>query len=422
MVSRRLPAFPWLVAAVLMTLQYGVAADKIVVDGATDWPQWLGPHRDGTSGVTGLQREWPAEGPVQVWRKPLGEGFSSIAVAGGALYTMFADGSGEYIVSLNANDGGERWRVRSGAQYIDGQGGNGPRSTPVVDGDLVFALGASGQLYAVRTASGEIAWMHDLQKEFGSPLPAWGFSGSPLVEGDLLLLELGGKQGRSLAAFDKNSGKVVWTGQEDESGYSSPIAATVNGLRQAVFFTAGGLIAVTPTDGVVQWRYPWHTSYNVNAATPLFIPPNRFFISSAYDVGASVLEVTRSDNGMQATTVWRNKTMQNKMATAVHQGGFIYGLHNSILKCIDAATGTDQWKERGYGAGTLVWADGLLLVLSDKGRLALVSADPTGHHGLASAQILNGLCWTAPSLANGRLYIRDMTEIVCLQLTADPRG
>ena len=409
------------VAALLMPPQHdavAATASTVAADPAQEWPQWLGPHRNGISGVTGLQRQWPAAGPVEVWRRPLGEGFSAIAVSGGALYTMFADASGEYIVSLDAADGDERWRVRSGDHYIERQGGNGPRCTPTVDGSIVYALSASGELYAVRTESGEVAWKRDLPADFGAERPTWGFSGSPLVEGDLLLLEVGGSKDRALAALDKRSGKTVWTGQASKIAYSSPIAATIDGLRQVLFFTASGLVAVGPTNGTVYWEYPWRTPYDVNASTPLFIPPNRFFLSTGYDVGAGLIEVSTSAGGMQAKSVWRNKSMKNKMATSVHVDGFLYGLDNAILKCVDVATGTGQWRARGHGMGSLIWADGLLIVLSDTGRLALVEADPAGHSEIAAAQVLEGLCWTAPSLAHGRVYLRDMSQIVCLQLAA----
>ena len=416
MTTKAILLIPVAAAALLSPQPHSAVAENAAADHAQEWPQWLGSHRNGISGVTGLHRQWPADGPAEVWRRPLGEGFSSIAVAAGAVYTMFSDGSGEHIVSLNANDGAERWSVRSGDHYIERQGGNGPRCTPTVHGDIVFALGANGALYALRTATGETVWKRDLPADFGAERPTWGFSGSPLVEGDLLLLEVGGSEGRALAALDKRTGKTVWTTREDKIGYSSPIAATVNGLRQVLFFTASGLVSVAPVDGSLYWRYPWRTPYDVNASTPVFIPPNRFLISTGYDVGASVVEVSGSAPDMQATTVWRNKSMKNKMATAVYRDGYLYGLDNAILKCVEAANGVEQWKARGYGMGTLIWADGLLIVLSDAGRLALVKADPSGHSEIASAQVLNGLCWTAPSLANGRVYLRDMSDIVCLQL------
>ena len=418
MTTRRFLSICAAATALLTPQPRSAVAETEATDPTQEWPQWLGPHRNGTSGVTGLQRQWPADGPVEVWRRPLGEGFSSIAVAGGAVYTMLSDDSGEYIVSLDASDGGERWRVRSGDHYIERQGGNGPRCTPTVDGDIVFALGASGELHALRAATGEIVWKRDLQMDFGGERPTWGFSGSPLVEGDLLLLETGGSKGRALAALDKHSGNTVWTGLENKIGYSSPIAATVAGLRQVLFFTAAGLVALAPADGSVYWQYPWRTPYDVNAATPVFIPPNRVFLSTGYDVGAGMIEVSGSAESLQAISVWRNKAMKNKMATTVHRDGYLYGLDNAILKCVDAASGADRWKARGHGMGSLIWADGLLIVLSDKGRLALVKADPSGYSELAGAQVLDGLCWTAPSLANGRAYLRDMTQIVCLQLAA----
>ena len=406
---------------------------SILTTSATEWPQWRGPNRDGVSDEVGLLKEWHPNGPKMLWQIPLGEGFSGISVSQGRVYTMFSKGNDEFVVCLDATDGGEIWRFRSDKNYYEGQGGNGPRTTPTIDGDLLFTISAHGKLYALNAASGQEVWSHDLQRKFGSKMPRWGFTTSPLIEGELLLVEVGGKGEKSIVAFNKNSGDVIWSSHKDKLGYSSPIAITVKEVRQIICFTGTKLVAVSPTDGTIYWQYPWKTGYDVNAATPVFIPPDKVFISSGYDKGAAVVQMRvflSPDDDRTATEqigenqgivrikeIWKNRKMKNQFASSVLHENYLYGFDNSILKCIEADTGEEQWKSRGYGKGTLILADGHLIILSDKGKLGLAEATPTGYIGKASAKVLSGLCWTAPTLANGKLYVRNEKEMICLDMT-----
>lgn len=383
---------------------------------AADWPQFLGPNRSGS--VEDSVAVWPADGPAILWRRPAGDGFSGIAVAGGRAYTLWTEGRREYLFCLDAADGRELWRLDTGGKYFEYQGGNGPRSTPSVAGDHVYALGATGGLVAVGAATGELLWSVDLPTLFAGDRPRWGFSGSPLVEGDLLLLETAGGPGRALGALNRFTGEVVWTSQSDPGSYSSPVAVDLGGVRQAVFFMRTGLVAVSPTDGRLLWRREWDTPYGVNAATPLVIPPDGLFISSGYEKGAALVRVSRDGGALKAETAWTTRFMSTQISTSVYAGGHLYGFDDTILKCISAETGAEAWKVRGYGLGTLVRAGEMLVVLSDRGTLALVRADPKAHQELARAQVLEGKrCWTAPTLAGGRLFLRDDREVVCVDLT-----
>ena len=383
---------------------------------AADWPQWHGPNRDGISSETGVLKKWPDSGPAVLWRTPLGEGFSSIVVARGAAYTMFAEGEDEYAVCLDAATGQERWRVKTGSNFSDWQGGNGPRSSPIIDAGRAFFLGAYGQLYALDVDSGETVWSHDFQTEYISDPPHWGFSTSPLLEGDLLIVEVGGSSGKAFIAFDKTTGEAVWTSQDDAPSYASPIAITVFDTRQIVFFPATGLVGVAAKDGQPLWRHPWQTGPDVNAATPVFLAPDRLFISSGYGKGAAVIQLISQNDQISIKKVWRNRSMKNHFATSIHHNGYLYGFDNAILKCIAADTGQEQWRKRGFQKGSLIFADGHLIVLSEQGKLALVEAIPEAYIEKASAQVLSPRCWTAPTLANGRLYLRNHTEMVCLDL------
>ena len=406
---------------------------SILTATATEWPQWRGPNRDGISDEVGLLKEWSSDGPKVLWKVPLGEGFSGISISQGRVYTMFSKGNDEFVVCLDATDGAEIWRFRSDKNYHEGQGGNGPRATPTIDGDLLYTISAYGKLYALNAASGQEIWSHDLQQKFGSNMPRWGFSTSPLVDGELLLIEVGGKGEKSIVAFNKNSGDVVWSSHKDKLGYSSPIAITVKGVRQIICFTGTKLVSVSPTDGTIYWKYPWKTGYDVNAATPVFIPPDKVFISSGYDKGAAVLQIrvfVSPDNDRAATEqikenqgivrikeIWKNRKMKNQFATSVLHENYLYGFDNSILKCIEANTGEEQWKSREFGKGTVILADGHLIILSDRGKLGLAEATPTGYIERASTKVMSGLCWTVPTLADGKLYVRNETEMVCLDMT-----
>ena len=404
------------VAALFLAWHFssGIVNAEIGDDIGEEWTQWRGPNRDGISHETGFLKSWPEDGPNVLWRVPIGDGFSAIAISQGRIYTMSAESDGEFVICLDASNGEEIWRCPSGSKFTE-ERGDGPRSMPTVDGDWVFALGAEGKLYALDARDGEKLWEHDFVEEFGSSIPAWGFSSSPLVEGDLLLVEVGGKAGKSIVAFDKKSGHVMWTSHTDAPAYSSPIAITFNGMRQIVFLTSKTLLSVAPKDGQIYWKYHWPKGINI--ATPIFIAPDKIFISASYDKGAVLLKMKADPDGMAVEEAWKSRVMKNHFNSSVFQGDYLYGFDNAILKCIKANTGEEQWKQRGFGKGALILADGHLIVLGDQGKLALVEAIPSEYKEKASVQVLQGKCWTVPTLAGGRLYLRNQKEMICLDMT-----
>ncbi len=381
-----------------------------------DWPQFRGPNRDGISTEVGLLKAWPAEGPQVAFRVPLGKGFSGLSIVQGRIYTLISQGGSEFLLALEAQTGKEIWRFRTDAERSDNFG-DGPRSTPLVDADRVYAVSALGKLYALERASGKLLFSHDLTKEFGGVVPNWGVSASPIVEGNLLLFNVGGKPGFAIVAFDKASGEVKWKTGSDIPGYSNPLAITVGGMRQIIFFSGTQLLAVAPQDGKVLWQQPWKTSYDINAAAPLFIPPNQLFVSSGYDVGATLFAIQVQDGQASAQQVWQNRGMKNQFSSSVFHNGYIYGFDNKTLKCIDVKTGEDKWRTSGFGHGSLFYADGHLVVLGDNGKLALVEATPAGYSEKATAQPLAGKHWTVPTLYGGRLYIRNESELIALQVS-----
>ncbi len=379
------------------------------------WPQYRGGAQDGRSPETGLVSSWPEGGPKVLWRAALGNGYSGIAIAGGRAFTMFGAGGDEIAIALDAVSGKEVWRFRTDDDRFDSQG-SGPRSTPTVDGDRVFVLGARGKLYALDAKTGAEIWSVDLVARYGAGVPRWGVSTSPVVEDDLLLIDAGGGRGYSLLALDKKSGEPVWHSQTDKAGYSTPLPVTIGGLRQVLFFTGTALVSVSPRDGSLNWRYPWKTSYDVNAAMPVFVPPDRVFISSSYDKGAALLRMIARKGKVEADEVWTSRVMKNHFNSSVLVGDHLYGFDDRNLKCIVAATGEERWAQRGYSKGSLIYADGRLIVFGEQGLLGLVEATPEAYREIATAQIFRGRTWTMPSLADGRLYLRSEKELVALDL------
>lgn len=382
-----------------------------------NWRQWRGPRADGISPEK-ILLDWPDNGPQQLWQKAPGTGFSGISVDGGKLYTMYADGSDEYLSCMDVLSGEEVWRQRTGAHYRDRQGGDGPRTTPVIEGDRVVTMSAYGTLYAFNKKDGSLIWKKDLPAEFGARMPRWGFSATPLIDKGLVLLDVGGRSGYSAMAFKLSDGSVAWHGGNDNPGYSSPVTVATGGVEQALFFTGTKLTAVSAKNGKVLWEYPWRTSYYVNVATPIILPGDRVFISSNYDYGAAVLQMTANGSQVSVKPLWENKSMRNHMATSIFYNGYVYGFDNGTLACVDVESGETQWKKRGFGKGTLVLADGHLVVLGERGQLVLAKAEPNAYREVANAgQVINGRCWTVPTIAGGKLFLRSLKEIVCLDIS-----
>ncbi len=381
----------------------------------TGWPQWLGPHRNGISSETGLFGKAPSF--KESWRVHAGLGFSGLSVVGNRLYTMYIYSGDEYAVCLDARNGELMWRTRTtGNDPSESRGGN-PRATPTVDGKMVYVFSSHGKLHAFDSQFGTQRWSRNIVLEFDGIRAGRGFGSSPLVEGDRVLIEAGSKSGHALIAFDKTSGEVAWKTGSDERGNSSPIIATIGQTRQAVFFTGYGLIAVAPQNGRVLWKYPYITPQHISLATPVFISPNRFFISSSEGLGGTVVEVTATDKGYEVAEVWRNHNMQNHSATSIYYQGYLYGFDGSTLKCLDAETGEEKWKTRGYGKGTLIIADGHLVILGERCLLGIAKATPAGFVEKANIPIFRrSRCGTVPSLADGGIYLRDDKEIVRINI------
>jgi outer membrane protein assembly factor BamB len=380
---------------------------------ADDWPQFRGPNRDGVSGERGVVKRWLSGGVKQRFRVPLGSGFSGVSVVGERLYTLLGNGDGEFAVCLDAGSGSEVWRVRLDDLWKDRQG-DGPRATPTVHDGIVYALSANAKLFALGAADGRTIWSHDLRAAFGARVPRWGMSTSPLVEGDLLLVEAGGPAAL-LVALDRKSGEVRWEALDGKPGYSSPLALELAGRRQVLLFSGRALHGVDPAGGRALWSLPWKTSWDVNAAMPVKVGPDKVFISSGYDKGSALLKLVGGDDP-RVQELWRSREMKNKFSTSVPHEGHLYGFDNAILVCLDVRNGEARWKARDFGFGSLIRVDGHLIVLGDAAQLALVEATPEGFVQKARTRLDLGKTWTLPTLAAGRLYVRDERSLLALDI------
>lgn len=373
-----------------------------------NWPQWRGPNRDGISKETGLLKQWPEAGPPLVWKATgAGRGYSSFSISNGRLYTMGLRGDREFIVAFDVATGKEAWATAHGSAFHNDRG-DGPRGTPTVDGDRVYALGGSGDLSAVEARTGKIVWTKNVLKEFGGSNITWGISESPLVMGNKLVVNAGGPDA-SIVALNKSDGSLIWKSQSDKAGYSSAIPVQVNGATQVVVFTGQRAVGLDVNDGRLLWEYAKPSNRVANVATPI-VRANRVFISSDYGTGGGVVEI-KPDN--KAEEIYFTKEMRNHHSSSVLVGDHLYGFSSAILTAMKFDTGEIAWRDRSVGKGSLVYADGHLYCLSENGVVGLVEATPAGYKEKGRFRIEQGSLptWAHPVVAGGRLYLRDQDTI-----------
>ena len=379
-----------------------------VVAQTADWPQWRGPNRDGISKETGLLKQWPAEGPSLVWKTTgAGRGYSTMAIAGGRIFTMGLRGDREYVIAFDVATGKEAWATPHGSVFRNDRG-DGPRGTPTVDGGTVYALGGNGDLSALDARSGKVNWTMNMLQKFGGSNITWGISESPLVIGEKVLVNAGGP-GASIVALNKKDGSLVWKSQSDRSGYSSGVPLQIGNTTQVVFFTHTRAVGLDLKDGKLLWEYARPANDVANVATPV-IRGNRVFISSDYGTGAGLVEI-KADG--KAEEVYFTKDMRNHHSSSILIGDHLYGFSGGILTAMRFDTGEVAWKDRSVGKGSLVFADGNLYAFSEGGVVGLVEATPTGYREKGRFKIQQDSLptWTHPVVAGGRLYLRDQDTI-----------
>jgi outer membrane protein assembly factor BamB len=408
---------------VVLVLTVNVTPLRAQSDAKGEWPQILGPQRNGLSSETGLLDRFPEEGPKEVWRVPGGVGMSGLAISRSRVLTLVQRNREQWLIALDAKSGEPIWQTALAPEYRNAMG-NGPRATPTIAGDHVFSFTGEGILSAHAFQDGKQLWSHNVVKELSGKEAEYGMACSPLIAGEHVIVTVGAAKG-TLVAFEAKSGKQVWTAGKDPAGYSSPALLNVGGRQQVVAFTGNSAIGVDPAKGTLLWRYPFKTNFECNIATPLEIKGN-VFLSSGEDHGSVLLNLKPKADAFEIGEVWSslgNKSvLRNEWQTSLLLDGFLYGMDNvggagpiTHLSCIDAATGERKWQQARFGKGNLIAADGKLFLSTMKGELVLVRATPDRYEELSRATVL-GSTRQAPALSSGRLFLRDDKEIVCLDV------
>lgn len=386
----------------------------------TDWPQWRGPDRTGLSAETGLMKQWPPTGPPRVWSVAnLGAGYGSIAVKGDRIFLQGLKGRDSTVSSLRLADGRPVWS-RTIGRTVDNDRGPGPRGTPTVDGDELYVLTENGDLACLRTQDGTVIWQRNILKDFGARNIPWLVSESPLVDANKVMVTPGGRNA-GIVALDKMSGKTIWASKElsDEAGYSSLIAADVEGVRTLMTLTSEAGIGVRASDGRLMWRYRPVANNTANITTPIF-SDNKVFYSSDYGTGGALLGLRAEGGEVRAQEIYQTRDMQNHHGGIVLVNGYLYGFNNSILTALEFATGKVTWRHRSVGKGSLTYADGSLYLLSEDNVVGLAEATPAGYRERGRFQIADQgwPSWAHPVVSGGRLYIRNQGTLASYNVLA----
>jgi outer membrane protein assembly factor BamB len=381
-----------------------------------DYPQFLGPHRNSTVDQSRLARDWNAQPPKRLWDHPVGIAWSGFAVSGNRAVTQEQRGDNEAVVCYELLSGAVLWSYAYPAHFESSLAGEGPRATPTVAGGKAYALGATGILNCLDLETGKAIWSKDIVQDNQSETNSWGISCSPLVMGDLVVISAGGRNERSLVAYRAATGEFVWGGGNNGAGYSSPLLTTLAGVSQILNFNGGGVCSHAASSGKVLWKYPWPGGHP-HVSTPVVLPDDRVLISSGYGTGSELVKVKKDADGIFATTrLWKSVRLKAKFTNLVYRDGFIYGLDDGIMVCLDANTGQLKWKEGRYGHGQEILAGDVLLVMAESGEVVLLEPNPTQPHELTRFSALNQKTWNPPALAGEFLLVRNDKEAACYRL------
>lgn len=379
---------------------------------AADWPNYRGPNYDGISSEAGWRSTW-TQAPAVAWKASLGAGFASMAVSDGRVYATGNVNDRDIVYCFDAATGHEKWRQSYPSALNAKSHEGGPCGTPTVEADAVYIFSKNGDALRLDAGTGKIVWHKDLVKELKLELPTWFFSGSPVIVDDLVILNAGAAG----VALNKADGSVAWKSGTGAAGYATAVPFSLGGRKCVALFGCSDLFCIEAATGKVLWRYEWKTQYDINSADPI-VTGDTIFISSGYNKGCALLQVTTDS----VKALYSNRNMRNQCNGSVLWDGYVYGFDGQVggsgkLTCIDLKTGRIRWAQGGLGTGSLMLADGKLIVLGEAGKLAIVEASPAGYKELASADILKGKCWTVPVLANGRIYARNAAgDLVCVDV------
>ena len=394
----------------------GETAATPVAASRNSWTNFRGARRDGKYDEASISTNWPANGLPVLWKQPVGVGHASFVVADGKAYTIEQRRGQEVVAAYDINNGHELWTQKWSAEFNDSTG-DGPRATPTWDQGRIYALGATGELRCLDANSGSVIWGKNILNDNAAKNLPWAQAASPLIVDDKVVVLPGGANGKSVVAYNKNTGAPVWKVLDDPQAYVSPMLVELAGRRQIVVVSSFRVVGLAPENGAMLWSYPWNTDMGINVSQPIMVDRNRFFISSGYGKGAALVEVKGSGNSFTASTIWENKNMKNKFNSSVLHNGYIYGLDEGILVCLDVNTGERKWKEGRYGYGQVVLAGNHLIVTSDQGDLALVNASPDKYTEVARFPALQGQTWNYPAIASGKLLVRNSNEMAAFDIS-----
>jgi outer membrane protein assembly factor BamB len=382
-----------------------------------DFPQFLGPTRDGRLSGPVLDPDWTKNPPQIVWRKSVGAAWSGFAVVGGRAVTQEEIDEQEFVVCCELNTGKELWRVANPDHYSSGLAGTGPRATPTIVDGRVYTLGSTGIVRCTTLADGKVQWTRDLRADAGVKVPEWGFSSSPLVHEGKVIVSAGGKPGKSLIAYRAGDGEIAWSAGDGEINYSSPFLRTVAGRPQILMLNGQSLSSHDPATGALLWEYAW-PSGRPNVAQPLAIGGNRVFISSGYAWGSELAEVTADANGrFQVDRIWKSPRFQAKFSNPVERDGHVYGVSDGDFACLDLRDGSRKWKGAHYGHGqNLLVGEYFLQVAEEKGDLVLLRPTPEAANELAKFNVFDAKTWNPLALCDDLLLMRNDREAACLRL------
>jgi len=378
---------------------------------AADWPQWRGPNRNGISAETGWSSQWPAGGPKQLWKLNVGIGCSSVAASKGRVYTMGNQADTDTVWCLDANSGATLWKHSYACKLDPNMFEGGSGATPTVDGDRVYTLSRSGHLLCLHADTGKVIWLKHLQNDLGGNMPTWGYAGSPLVLDNLVIADVGAP-GAATVAFDNMTGNVVWKNGDEGAGYGSLFAFKHQGRVCLASFDAFGLVVRDSKDGKLLARQKWKTNFDINVVTPI-VDGDKIFVSSGYGKGAALFQLTDSE----LKYVWQTQKMRNHFNSCILWQNHLYGFDENKLTCLDFADGTVKWTQENLGKGSLMLADGKLIIQSEQGDLVIAEASSSAFKEIARAKVLSGRCWVVPVLANGRIYCKNNAgDLVCVDV------
>jgi len=393
-----------------------------------DYPRFLGANRDGIVRGVQLSRNWKTRRPVEIWRRPIGKGWSSFAVVGDFAITQQQGDQGEEVVCLELRTGKIRWIHRDDVYFqpanagerVVNFGGDGPRATPTIHEGRVYTLGATGLLNCLSGTDGSVVWSKDILADNDAEPPRWGVCGSPLIVDEKVIVSAGGTNGKSLVAYHNATGEPIWSGGDDRAHYGSPTVAVLAGVRQALSVNRCTITGHDMETGAVLWRYVTDKNDYATASQPVVLSGDRVFVSKGYGVGCAMLQIRHEDGQWSAKPLWRSRNMKTKFSNVVLRGHYAYGLDDLLLGCIDLRNGKRMWKRRGFDHGQVLMVDDLLLVQAEDGQVVLLEVSPRGPRELGRLAALSDKTWNNPVVAGPYLLVRNSREAACYELPTEP--